>query len=171
MEQAQGASSLDLTETRVFDAPLERVWRAWSEAGDVQQWWGPHGFTVPVVEMDFREGGSSFVCMQAPEARGGALYCNTWTYRTIAPHARIEFVLHFTDEARNRLDPAAIPGMPPGIPAGVPHEITFRELEGERTEMTIVETGYTTEAAHNQSKAGLQQVLEKLTAWVADAGR
>jgi uncharacterized protein YndB with AHSA1/START domain len=158
--------SHDLWETRVFDAPLERVWRAWAVPEEVREWWGPHGFSVPVADMDFREGGSSFVCMQAPDEYGGGLYCNTWTYRTIEPHHRIDFVLHFTDENRNRVDPATIPGMPPGIPPAVPHEITFRALGSGRTEMTIVEYGYTTEEAREQSKAGLEQVLEKLEARV-----
>lgn len=50
--------------------------------------------------------------------------------------------------------------MPPGIPNGVPHEI--KQLEGDRTELTVQEFGYTTQQAHDTSKAGLDQVLEKL---------
>jgi uncharacterized protein YndB with AHSA1/START domain len=40
--------------TRVFAAPVERVWRAWSDPNDVMQWWGPTGFTCPLANMDFR---------------------------------------------------------------------------------------------------------------------
>lgn len=53
----------ELTITRVFDAPVERVWSAWVEPEMVKKWWGPKGFMVPVVEMDFREGGTSLVSM------------------------------------------------------------------------------------------------------------
>jgi uncharacterized protein YndB with AHSA1/START domain len=51
--------------TRVFDAPVEQVWNAWRDSEIVKQWWGPLGFTCPVAEMDFREGGTSLVCMRA----------------------------------------------------------------------------------------------------------
>ena len=37
----------DLVVTRTFDAPVERVWRAWTESEDVKQWWGPLGFSAP----------------------------------------------------------------------------------------------------------------------------
>ena len=52
--------------TRIFDAPVERVWRAWSDGNQVMRWWGPAGFTSPGAAMEFREGGVSLVCMRAP---------------------------------------------------------------------------------------------------------
>jgi uncharacterized protein YndB with AHSA1/START domain len=156
----------DLEEVRVFDAPPAAVWRAWAEAEAVQQWWGPHGFTVPVARMEFREGGTSFVCMQAPAEFGGGLYCNTWTYTRLVPHERIEFVLRFADEAGNVIDPAEQPGMPAGIPREVPHVIELRELDGGRTEFRITESGYTTQEAVDTSRAGLHQVLEKLESFL-----
>lgn len=162
MSTPSAAPTHDVVSTRVFDAPVERVWRAWSEGERVMHWWGPHGFTTPIADMDFREGGSSFVCMQAPAEMGGELFCNTWSYSKIEPHERIEFTLHFTDRDRNRIDPAEMPGMPPGIPNGVPHVITFNALDENRTEMRITEYGYTTQEAHDTSKAGLEQVLDKL---------
>ena len=57
--------------TRTFDAPVERVWQAWSEPQLVMQWWGPTGFTCPKADLDFREGGTSLVCMRAPQEYGG----------------------------------------------------------------------------------------------------
>ena len=43
--------------TRVFDAPRELVWKAWTDPKYVMQWWGPKGFTAPFCEIDFRVGG------------------------------------------------------------------------------------------------------------------
>ena len=43
--------------TRVFNAPREKVWRAWTEREQLMQWFGPKGFTMPVAHMDFRPGG------------------------------------------------------------------------------------------------------------------
>jgi uncharacterized protein YndB with AHSA1/START domain len=154
----------DLTVTRVFDAPVERVWRAWSDPDDVMRWWGPVGFTVPVADMDFREGGTSLVCMSAPGF--GELY-NTWSYRRIVPHERLEFVVNFTDASGTVVDPATV-GIPPGVPREVVHVITFRQVDGTRTEMTVTEQGYTTDDAVQTSRLGLEQVLDKMAAVVAD---
>lgn len=73
-------------------------------------------------------------------------------------------MLHFSDPNGNRIDPAEMEGMPPGIPNGVPHAITFRPIAGGRTALTAQEFGYTTRDALETSKAGLDQVLEKLRA-------
>ena len=61
----------DVVVTRVFDAPVEQVWKAWSHPDDVKQWWGPTGFTCILAKMDFREGGTSLVGMRAPKEFGG----------------------------------------------------------------------------------------------------
>src|SRR5215207_5729970 len=64
--------------TRVLDAPVEEVWKAWSDPEYVMRWWGPTGFRSPSAEMDFRVGGASLVCMGAPaEARTVARTCTT----------------------------------------------------------------------------------------------
>lgn len=151
----------DLVVTRVFDAPLEQVWNAWSDPEYVMQWWGPTGFTVPLAKMDFREGGTSLVCMRAPKEFGGQDMYNTWTYRKIDPNKRIEFILNFTDKDGTKLDPAKM-DMPPGIPQDVRHVITFKAISDNRTEMTVTEYGYTSDQAHDISKAGLEQVLDKM---------
>jgi uncharacterized protein YndB with AHSA1/START domain len=45
--------------TRVFDAPREEVWRAWTEPERLAQWWGKRGWSTPVssVQLDVRPGG------------------------------------------------------------------------------------------------------------------
>jgi uncharacterized protein YndB with AHSA1/START domain len=153
----------NLTVTRVFEAPVATVWKAWSDSEHVMRWWGPSGFTSPVARMDFREGGKSLVCMRAPKEFGGQDMYNTWTYRKIVPLQIIEFILHFSDKDSNKLDPAKM-GLPPGIPQDVPHVITFKSIDGGKTEMTITEYGYTTDQAHDLSKAGLEQSLDKMAA-------
>ncbi len=46
--------------SRVFDAPREKVWDAWTKPEQVAKWWGPTGFTTPVCKIDFRVGGKSY---------------------------------------------------------------------------------------------------------------
>jgi hypothetical protein len=59
--------------TRVFDAPRELVWKAWTDPKYVMQWWGPKGFTAPVCQMDFRVGGKFLCCMKAPGGVSGGV--------------------------------------------------------------------------------------------------
>ena len=131
--------TFDVVVTRTFDAPVEEVWKAWSDPEYVKRWWGPAGFTSPSAEMDFRVGGASLVCMRAPEEYGGQDMYHTWTYTRIDPQERIEFVSNFADE------------------------------DGGRTEMTVTEYGYTTERACDLSKAGMEQCLDKMAAIFAGA--
>jgi uncharacterized protein YndB with AHSA1/START domain len=144
----------------IFNAPVEAVWKAWSEPEYLKQWWGPHGFTAPVADVDFRVGGTSLVAMSSPEF--GTFY-SSWMYTKIVPMERIEFIHRFADETGRILDPveAGLP-MPNGIPSEVPHVITIRQLDDGRTEMTVMEQGYTTAQAVELSRMGLEQSLEKM---------
>ena len=160
----------DLLVTRVFDAPVEQVWKAWSDSDEVKKWWGPTGFTCPVAEMDFREGGTSLVCMRAPKEYGGQDLYSTWTYTKIVPNERIEYTFNFADKDGNKLTPAQM-GVPAGVPEDGHHVITFKDLgdpstglRAGRTEMTMTEHGYTSDQAHDLSKAGLEQCLDKMAA-------
>jgi uncharacterized protein YndB with AHSA1/START domain len=47
----------DLTFERTFDAPREKVWKAFTDPDQIPQWWGKHGTTTIVEEMDVRPGG------------------------------------------------------------------------------------------------------------------
>ncbi|HEY1294993.1 MAG TPA: SRPBCC domain-containing protein [Chloroflexota bacterium] len=151
----------DLVVTRVFDAPVERLWRAWSSAEDVKQWWGPRGFTAPVAKMDFREGGSSLVCMRAPD---GMEFWNTWSYQRIDPLKRIEHVMGFADKDGRQVAPSEL-GLPPDLAREVPHVIVF-EADGSRTRLIVTEQGYTNEQTLEMSRQGLEQCLDKMEALV-----
>src|SRR5215207_4001167 len=62
-----------LSVTREFDAPVARVWKAWTEAQLLDQWWAPKPWKAVTTSMDFREGGSWRYFMQGPE--GERHYC------------------------------------------------------------------------------------------------
>nr|WP_240951976.1 SRPBCC domain-containing protein [Rhodococcus sp. BL-253-APC-6A1W] len=149
--------SFDVVSTRTFSAPAEEVWRAWQDPEHVKRWWGPHGFTVPVADLDFRVGGTSLVGMRAPAEYGGQDMFNTWTYRRIEPTSLLEFDLAFTDASGTRV------ASPPGVPEDVRHVITFVPGSDGRTMLTVTEFGYADEQARDLSKAGLEQCLDKMT--------
>lgn len=157
------ADTRDLIVARRFAAPIERVWNAWRDPEQVKRWWGPKAFTVPVAEINFREGGTSLVCMRSPD---GQDLCNTWTYREIVPLQRIEFVLGFSDHQGAPLTPAEV-GLPAAIPADVRHVISFEAVGDDETEMTVAEYGYPSDEIVAISKAGLEEVLDKFAAAVS----
>jgi len=149
--------------TRVFEAPIEEVWKAWIEPEKVKMWWGPTGFTCTLAEMDFREGGTSLVCMRAPVEFGGQDFYNTWTYQNIKPYESFEYILKFTDKDGKPHDPQEM-GIPPGVPKEVLNTNQFKDLGNGKTEITIKEFGYATEEAAELSKQGLDQCMDKMAA-------
>jgi uncharacterized protein YndB with AHSA1/START domain len=162
----ENTQTFDVVITRVFDAPVEEIWNAWSDPEYVRRWWRPTEFTAPSAEMDFCVGGASLGCMRAPAEYGGQDTYHTWTYTRIDPYERMSS----SPTSRTRtahLEPAAM-GMPPGVPHDVPHVVTF-EASGEGgTHMTVTEYGYTTEHARDLSRAGMEQCLDKLAAMFAE---
>ena len=114
---------------RTFDAPRERVWRAWSERARLMQWFGPKGFKMPAAKIDFRPGGTFHYCMEAPN---GDEMWGKFAYREIAAPERIVFVNCFSDEdgglTRHPLSP--------DWPLEMLSTITFAEQEG-RTTVTV----------------------------------
>lgn len=153
----------DLVFTRVFDAPIEQVWRAWSDREYVKQWWGPTGFSCPVAEMDFREGGSSLVCMRAPKEFGGQDVYNIWTYEEITPMKKLVYTLRFTDKDGNMQDPVTL-GLPSDMPKEMRNEVIFKDLGNGKTEMTITEYDWPVGQMMEMSKMGMEQCLDKMAA-------
>lgn len=68
--------------TRTFDAPLELVWRAWTEAELLDQWWAPKPWQSKTKSMAFKEGGTRLYAMIGPE---GEEHWGITTYTSIAP--------------------------------------------------------------------------------------
>jgi uncharacterized protein YndB with AHSA1/START domain len=157
------SDTFDVVVRRTFPVPPEQAWRAWSEADLVKQWWGPDGFSCPFAEVDLRVGGRTLVAMRAPAQFGGRDMYSKWTYMEVVPHSRIAYVFNFADPQGNRLVPADL-GMGPGVPDDGEHVVSFDDLGDGRTQMTMVEYGYTTEDARNQSQTGLEQCVDKMAA-------
>ena len=153
----------NLVVTRVFAAPIELVWEAWTDPEYVMRWWGPDHFTSPSALIDFREGGTSLVCMRAPKDFGGQDMYSTWVYKKIVPLERIEFIQNLADKDGNPIDPAEI-GMPPEFPRDMHTVVTFKGLGDGKTEMTVTEYNMPsadTELGKN-AELGLNQSLDKL---------
>ena len=73
-------SNKKLSVVREFDAPLNRVWKAWTESQLLDQWWAPKPWKAITQSMDFRDGGTWLYYMQGPD--GSRHYCRV-DYKTI----------------------------------------------------------------------------------------
>src|SRR2546429_9447859 len=80
--------------TRVFDAPVELVWRCFIEQEHLARWSAPRDYTITKGEGDLRKGGTWRCCMRAP---AGGEHCLGGIYRAILPHQRL-VMTHAWDE-------------------------------------------------------------------------
>ena len=151
--------SHEIVVTREFKAPVAQVWKAWSDPAEVMRWWGPRYFTSPLCKMDFREGGTTLVCMRSP---GGQDFYNTWHYEKIRPLTEIEFINNFADATGRRVAPEEL-GLPPFLPQDVRQRVTFTPLAAATTAMTVIEYGYPAQdEMYELSRLGLEQCMDKL---------
>lgn len=81
-------SDRELVFTRIFNAPPELVFEAWTDPRHLVHWWGPRGFNTTSLDMDFRPGGKWRLIMHGPD---GTDYNNVCTYREIDKPRRIVY--------------------------------------------------------------------------------
>jgi uncharacterized protein YndB with AHSA1/START domain len=147
----------ELTLTRVFDAPRQRVWQAWTEPEQVMRWWGPEGYTSPACRIDLRVGGSYLFCMRSPE---GHDYWSTGSYREIVPLERLAFTDSFADEQGNVV-PASHYGMEEGFTLELQVTVTFEPRDGKTT-MTLRHSGFPPGPVAAMTTAGWNESFDKL---------
>ncbi len=115
--------------SREFDAPRDLVWRSWTEAERLRQWWGPKGFIVHTCKVDLRPGGLFHYGMTAPD--GSAMW-GRFVYREIDRPRRLQFIVSFSD-------PDGEISRHPGHlhwPLQMLSTVTFQETNG-RTTVTV----------------------------------
>ena len=129
--------------TRIFDAPRDLVWRAFSDPDHLKQWWGPNGFTNTIHVFDLKPGGVWSLIMHGPDGKN---YENESVFVAVDWLSRIVF-----DHVS-----------PPRFRA----TLTFEEL-GDKTKFTFrqeFDTQETFEHIRGFSTPGLEQNLDRLAA-------
>src|SRR5690606_39103015 len=87
-----------ITVVRAFNAPLQRVWDAWTQSDILDQWWAPKPWKAGTKSMDFREGGQWFYYMEGPD--GEMHYCQ-FNYKESVPQKYYSGSDNFCDENVN----------------------------------------------------------------------
>ena len=126
----------ELVIERIFDAPKERLWKAWTDPDQMRLWWGPEEFTAPYAKIDFRVGGKYLFCMRTPE---GQDLWSAGVYREIVPMERIVCTDSFADEEGNVV-PASHYGIQGEFPLELLVTVTFENDRG-KTIMTLQHAG------------------------------
>ena len=155
--------------SRVFDAPRELVWKAFTEPQRMKEWWGPKGVTITKSEMDLRPGGSYHYAMRTPD---GNTMWGKFVYREITPPSRMVFVSSFSDEAGG----VTRHPMAPTWPLEMLSIFSFEE-EGGKTRFTVrwspLNASEEERAAFAAGHASMQQgwggTLDKLAAFLTKA--
>jgi uncharacterized protein YndB with AHSA1/START domain len=118
---------------RVFDAPRELVWRAWTEPEHFARWYGPQGMTQHVCEIDFRVDGRYLYGLRSPS---GFEYFTTGTYREIVPPERFVATESLADASGALVAPGHY-GMPEDAPSEMTVIVSLEALSGDRTRLTL----------------------------------
>ncbi|HEY6280288.1 MAG TPA: SRPBCC domain-containing protein [Burkholderiales bacterium] len=115
--------------TRAFDAPRERVWKAWTEAERLKHWWGPKSFKVHTCKVDLRPGGVFHYGMRAPD---GSDMWGKFVYREIVAPERLVFIVSFSDPKGGMTRHP----WSPNWPLETLSTVTFTE-QGGKTKITV----------------------------------
>jgi uncharacterized protein YndB with AHSA1/START domain len=163
-QAAAGARTNDeLVIERVFDAPREMVFRAWTERDQFVQWWGPEGFSTPYCTIDLRVGGEMRFCMRSAEY--GDIWCGGIFYE-IDPPSRLVYGDYFTDEEGSRVS-ATHYGMSADFPEETMTSVTFEDIGGGKTKMTLRQAIPSALAEREGAFVGWNQSFDRLAAFLA----
>ena len=143
MTDAATAQQIEIT--RVYDAPRELVWRAWTEPEELVQWWGPSGWTTPLdsVTMDVRAGGEFRLTSVSDE---GVEMPVAGVYREVVEQERLVL-----DEPAEQ-----------AWHEGSESVVTFTDLGGGRTEVVIRAMIQTTDEMRQNAERGMRASFDRL---------
>lgn len=157
-ETKSDAAKDELVITRIFDAPPELVWRAWTDPEHMKNWWGPKDFTCPFCRIDLKVGGKYLLCMKSEEGRE---FWVTGTYIEIIPNKKLVCTDSFSDEKGNVV-PASDLGMPgKDWPLEMYVTVTLEDLGG-KTKMTMKHVGIPGAEISDMTGSGWNQSFDKL---------
>ncbi len=159
-----GSAGQGAVVARVFDAPREMVFKAWTEPERLKRWWGPKGFTTPFCAVDLREGGVFLYCMRSPEGR------DSWgrgVFREIVVPEQLVLAMSFAD-AEGNVVPATYYRLSPDWPLESLMTVTFEELAGA-TRVAVRHEGVPPGPDGDGARQGWAEILDGLAEYLAKA--
>ena len=151
---------------RHFDAPVELVWKMWTESEHFAAWYGPMGATIPVAKMNVRVGGSRHICMAMETPNGPMQMWFVGEFLEIVANERLVYTEAMSDEDGNVISPAQM-GMPEGHPETAQVIVELEPVDG-KTKMTMTHIGV---PADSPGASGWGMAFDKLNAYLSTASR
>lgn len=151
---------------RHFDAPVELVWKMWTESEHFAAWYGPTGATIPVAKMNVRVGGSRHICMAMETPNGPMQMWFVGEFIEIVANERLVYTEAMSDEDGNVISPAQM-GMPEGHPETTQVIVELEPVDG-KTKMTMTHVGV---PADSPGASGWGMAFDKLNAYLSTASR
>jgi uncharacterized protein YndB with AHSA1/START domain len=139
--------------TRVFDAPRELVFKAWTEPEHLVKWMGPRGFKSTIERTDLRVGGGYRIHMRGPE---GDDHWTQGTFREIREPDRLVMAGSWADAHGNPTSPETL------------LTLTFEESEG-KTRFTLHQALFESVTARDEHRGGWNSSLDRLAEYLATA--
>jgi uncharacterized protein YndB with AHSA1/START domain len=143
--------------TRTFDAPPGLVWKAFTDPALMGRWWGPKGYTAPVIKIDLRVGGRYLYCMRSSV---GQDVWSTGIFREIVPYRKLVATDSFADEKGNVVM-ASHYGMKGEWPSELIATETFEEEKG-KTRFTLQHEDFPSAVDSEMAQAGWNESFDKL---------
>ncbi len=132
----QDSESRKLVIVRELNAPVEMVWKAWTEEKHYRKWWGPENYSCPYCKIDLRVGGKYLFCMLSPK---GNEYWTTGEYLEIEAPVKLVYTDSFSDKNGNKLPPPSEVSAS-DMPGEIKVTVLLLEKKG-RTIMTLIHEG------------------------------
>lgn len=144
-------ADLVLVITRMFDAPRELVFKAWTDPRHLVHWMGPRGFRSTVLHSDLRAGGAYRIHMEGPE---GDDHWTQGVFREIVEPERLVMVGSWADANGNPISPETV------------LTITLEE-EGGKTRLTLHQAIFESITARDGHRGGWNSSLDRLAEYLA----
>ncbi len=145
------ADERTLVITRIFDAPRELVFKAWTEPEHMAHWFGPRGFTSKVLRNELRPGGGYRIHMRGPD---GDDHWTQGVFHEIVEPERLVMAGSWTDAEGNPTRPETL------------LSLTFEEYGG-KTRLTLHQSGFESVSARDAHHGGWNSSFDCLTEYLA----
>jgi uncharacterized protein YndB with AHSA1/START domain len=144
---------------RTFDAPVDLIWKMWTDPEHFKAWYGPEGATIPVAKMDVRVGGTRLVSVAMQTPNGAMEMWFTGEYIEVVENERLVYTESMSDQNGNVASPSDM-GMPDGHPTTTEVRVELEEVGG-RTRMVMTHAGVPSESP---GATGWTMAFDKLAA-------
>lgn len=135
-------SDTSLTVKRTVNAPIDRVWQAWTDPAELKRWYGPAHMTTPVADVDLKVGGAYTVTMKGEDGE----HTVKGTFTDVQPPHKLAFTWQWE-----------------GSPEGETNvSVELNEVSDDQTEVVLRHTGFAGDESRDTHAQGWESTMDAL---------